>query len=234
MFYLHPIRQIFCVFIGFRKTCNDSSLRHGCLSVCLSHRTNYCETVCCEISSTVCRNIWNFLKIGEKCFFTHYDIRTSEPELVIKLTILLLLWLSLFIHSVSAATCVARFTHRQTDKKTGCATRIPSETIKQGICPIILDFRKSIVFWKVPRLRSFVLARAKCWRWTCSIGGAILTAEHSERLLSQCHFVHNKSNMIGPEIELGPAQIKYENWPESYLNIQLVPRSKHISSGLSN
>jgi hypothetical protein len=57
-----------------------------------SHRPNYCQMVCWEISNTVCRHIWIFLKIGQKYLFT-------VTELVIKLTILWLLWLSLFIHS---------------------------------------------------------------------------------------------------------------------------------------
>ena len=98
------------------------------------------------------------------------------------------------------------------------------------ICPINLDFRKSIAFWKVPRFRSFILARATCRRWTYSIGGAILNSRTLGETAVSVQLVHNKSHMKGPEIELGPAGIKYENCPESYLNIHFVPRSKHISS----
>jgi hypothetical protein len=41
------------------------------------------------------------------------------------------------------------------------------------------DFRKSVAFWKVPRLHSFVLlVRATCkWRWVSIIGGMIQTGE---------------------------------------------------------
>jgi hypothetical protein len=44
---------------------------------------------------------------------------------------------------------------------------------------LLPNCRRSISFWKVPRLRPFVLlVRATCrWRWVWSIGGMILTGE---------------------------------------------------------
>jgi hypothetical protein len=43
---------------------------------------------------------------------------------------------------------------------------------------MLVDFRKTFAFWKVPRLSPFVLIRATCrWRWVWSIGGIKLIRE---------------------------------------------------------
>jgi hypothetical protein len=74
---------------------------------------------------------------------------------------------------------------------------------------LLTDFRKSIGFWKVPRLRPIVLlVRAACrWRWVWSVGRVILTGE--------------------------PQRNRNENGaPELCVKIQFVPRSKHFLSRL--
>jgi hypothetical protein len=46
---------------------------------------------------------------------------------------------------------------------------------------------KHCFFWKVPRLRPFVLVRATCkWRLVCSIGGIILTGENRSTWRKPC------------------------------------------------
>jgi hypothetical protein len=56
---------------------------------------------------------------------------------------------------------------------------INTEKVKLVFYPMLSDFRKSIVFWKVRSLRSFVLLVrvTSRWRWVWSIGGMILTGE---------------------------------------------------------
>jgi hypothetical protein len=47
------------------------------------------------------------------------------------------------------------------------------------------------------------------WRWKWSIGGTIMTwgkPKWSEKNLSQCHFVRQKSQMDWPRIKAGPSQ----------------------------
>jgi hypothetical protein len=50
------------------------------------------------------------------------------------------------------------------------------------------DFRKSVAFWKVPRLRPFVLlVRAACrWRRVWSIGGKVLPGETRSTRRNAC------------------------------------------------
>jgi hypothetical protein len=71
------------------------------------------------------------------------------------------------------------------------------------------ELLNSIAFWKVSRLRLFVLlVRATCrWRWVQCIGGTItFRGKHKcwETNLSQCPSEHYKSHMDGPGIETGP------------------------------
>jgi len=74
--------------------------------------------------------------------------------------------------------------------------------------PMIPDCQRSSAFWKVPRLRTFVLVRATCKRrWVWSTEVMIKTRENSkylEKKLSQCHSVHHKSHRNWPGIETRP------------------------------
>ena len=67
--------------------------------------------------------------------------------------------------------------------------------------PLPPNLIKSIAFWKVSRLRPFVLLiKETCrWRWVGNIGGMVLTGENSRNLWNnvlQCHFVETTSYRV--------------------------------------
>jgi hypothetical protein len=53
---------------------------------------------------------------------------------------------------------------------------------------MLSDWRKSNVFWKIPRLRPFILlARVTCrWRWIRVTGGILLTGENRSTQRKPC------------------------------------------------
>jgi len=63
--------------------------------------------------------------------------------------------------------------------------------------PMLPDYRKIIFFWKVPKLRLFVLLVKATCRCRCvwSTGGSVLTWElkYSEKNLINSHFVHHET-----------------------------------------
>jgi len=75
-------------------------------------------------------------------------------------------------------------------------------------------FWNSTAFWKVPRLRpSVLLVRATCrWKWVCSFGGVEWNdtdrteRKYLKKILSEWHFIDQKSHTDLPGIEAGPTQ----------------------------
>ena len=84
---------------------------------------------------------------------------------------------------------------------------IPSHSVPLSdgaLLPMPLDFRKSFAFWKVPRLRPFVLlVRATCrWRWVWSIDGKTVTGENrSTRRIACLPATLSFTNFTWPDLE---------------------------------
>ena len=79
------------------------------------------------------------------------------------------------------------------------------------------ELQKSSAFWKVPRLRPFVLVRQTCgWKSVWRFGGMMQTGEmeeYSEKNLSQCSLVHHKSHVNWPGIEFGVSRWEAGEYP---------------------
>ena len=103
---------------------------------------------------------------------------------------------------------------------------------------VLLDFRKSIAVWKVPRFRTSLLGRATCrWRWVLTIGGIILAGEMLSTRGKTCSSVtlsHYKSHMDWPGNNLGlPRSEAGRNYGAAFkrltcllIKIQSVQRGK--------
>ena len=82
-------------------------------------------------------------------------------------------------------------------------------TAKEFLCSKLDDLWKSV--------RQFVLliGATRRRRCECSNGGMILTGEktnHSEKNISQCHLVYDKSHIVWSEIEEVPLRWKAGEW----------------------
>jgi hypothetical protein len=103
---------------------------------------------------------------------------------------------------------------------------------KAFFCPKLPDFRKSIAFWQVPRLRPFVLLlRATYWRrWQWDIGGMILTGKKNTEVLGknlcQCQFVRHKSHKDWPGVETGSPAVTGQGLFLDFLALNIKDFSK--------
>jgi hypothetical protein len=60
--------------------------------------------------------------------------------------------------------------------------------VELPLSPMLIDFRNSIAFWKVPRLRTFVLSvrATRLQRWVWSTDGMILIGENRSTRRKAC------------------------------------------------
>jgi hypothetical protein len=107
-------------------------------------------------------------------------LRTSELEIYVDLG-----YLRAINFSGGTLSEIRNFVDFRLQNASGCGNTLCSATLR-GLSklkvlfhPTLPDFRKSITFWKVPRLLPFVrLVSTTCrWSWGRSSGGMVLTGE---------------------------------------------------------
>jgi len=112
--------------------------------------------------------------------------------------------------------------------------------------PTLHDFRENTAFWKIPRLRLFILpVKATCtWRWVRSTGGMIVTGVNRSTRRKTCpNAMLSTTNLTWTDLTSNSG-LRDERWAMArpyqvkltwywYIKVWIVPRILQLSYGVS-